>query len=449
MIDKNILMAHKIASAVKNFGGRTFYVGGYVRDKILGLDNKDIDIEIHGITIETLEKILDELGERMNIGASFGVMNLKHYEIDITMPCSEKFNIAPFIGTQKAALRRDFTMNALMQDVLTNEILDFFGGQNDIKNHLIRHVNNETFVIDSLRVFRTAQFAARFNFSVADETKIICSKIDVSQLPKERIFTELEKALLKSEKPSIFFENLREINKLSDWFPELEILLKIPQNSKYHPEGNVWNHTMQVLNEAALLKNQSSKPFWFMLSALCHDFGKSITTQEINGQIHSYKHEIKGLPIIEKFLYRLTNEIKLIKYVLNMSELHMQPYHNVQENSHVKSFMKLFNRSVNQNDLLLLSKADNIGRVGKNITRNFLLKSYEKTELKLQKMLKIYNHRMSQPYVMGKDIINLGIEPSPLVGKILQYVHKLRLAGISKDEQLRHVLALINKNVAF
>ena len=142
MTDKNIEMAHKIASAVQQAGGRTYFVGGYVRDLLLGRDNKDIDIEVHGISVQNLERILDTLGERLTMGVSFGIMGLRHYDLDIAMPRSEtatgcghkdfEIFVDPFIGEAKAASRRDFTMNALMQDVLTGEILDFFGGKEDI-----------------------------------------------------------------------------------------------------------------------------------------------------------------------------------------------------------------------------------------------------------------------------------------------------------------------------
>ena len=148
MGDRNRAMARRVAAAVAEAGGRTYYVGGYVRDLLLGRENKDIDIEVHGVTVPALEAILDALGERTTMGASFGIMGLRHYDIDIAMPRSEKATgrghkdfevfVDPFIGEERAAMRRDFTMNALMQDVLTGEILDFFGGRADIAAGRIR-----------------------------------------------------------------------------------------------------------------------------------------------------------------------------------------------------------------------------------------------------------------------------------------------------------------------
>ena len=209
-------LARELALRVMAEGGTAYFVGGYVRDLLLGRENKDIDIEVHGIPVHTLEDILDSLGERLTVGASFGIMGLRHYELDIALPRSETATgrghkdftvfVDPFIGEEKAARRRDFTMNALMQDVLTGEILDFFGGREDMKRGIIRHVDDGSFAEDPLRALRAAQFAARFGFTVAEETVELSAKMDLAALPGERIMGELEKALLKADRPSIFFE---------------------------------------------------------------------------------------------------------------------------------------------------------------------------------------------------------------------------------------------------
>ncbi|MBR1438682.1 MAG: CCA tRNA nucleotidyltransferase, partial [Synergistaceae bacterium] len=137
---KNLIMAGRIARAVHEEGGRSFFVGGYVRDEVSGRCSKDIDIEVHGVSEARLAEILDGLGERLTMGASFGIFGLKHYTLDIVMPRSSSGDVAPFIGFREAARRRDFTMNALMKDVMTGEILDYFGGVYDINNKIIRHV---------------------------------------------------------------------------------------------------------------------------------------------------------------------------------------------------------------------------------------------------------------------------------------------------------------------
>ena len=456
MSDKNKDMAQRIAAAVSDAGGRTFYVGGYVRDQILGRENKDIDIEVHGIPVPELENILNSFGKSSKMGACFGIFGLQHYDIDIAMPLAEKAarqgymnfeeSVDPFIGYEKAAVRRDFTMNALMQDVLTDEILDFFGGISDIRHHRIQYVNAVTFSEDPLRVFRAAQFAARFDFEITEGTIELARTIDVTEISCERIMTELEKALLKSGRPSVFFRKLRKMDQLSAWFPELEALVGIPQDPAHHPEGYVWEHTMQVIDQAAMLRNRSAEPLAFMISAMCHDFGKAATSTVENGRVHAYGHETEALPIIERFLKRITLDKNLLRYVLNMTELHMQPNQKVRSGANKKSFMKMFDRSVCPEDLLLLAKADSLGRKSPDSDDLNADRRYEETEAVLQQMLSDYHELISQPYVMGKDLIEAGIKPGPLMGEGLAYAHKLRLAGVSKEHQLSQTLAFIQKS---
>lgn len=447
MENRNKQMAQKIARCAAQQGGRVYYVGGLVRDALLGKENKDVDIEVHGITAQALEAILDHLGQRTEMGASFGVYGLKHYELDISMPRKEQLSgrghrdfaafTDPFLGVEKAAQRRDFTINALMEDVLTGEIMDCFGGQNDLKNGILRHVNDATFAEDPLRVLRAAQFAARLGFSVAPETVTLCSKLDLKDLPSERILGELEKALLKAPKPSVFFEVLRAMNQLKDWFPEVEALIGIPQEPRFHPEGDVWNHTMLVLDEAAKLRAGAREPFALMLSALCHDFGKREAIQDDNGRIRALGHEEAGLPIAQKFLSRITNEKKLHQYVLNMVELHMRPNIMAAQNSGCKSFCKLYDRSVCPEDLLLLSKADALGRG--------MEQNYEPTEAFLQDKLEAYREIMSRPFVQGADLVAAGFRPGRDFGEALAYAHKMRLAGVPKADALKQTAAWLKK----
>ena len=453
--DKNVQMARRIAEAVADAGGRTYYVGGCVRDGLLGRDNKDIDIEVHGIPVQTLERILDSLGERLTMGASFGIMGLRHYELDIAMPRSETATgrghkdfevfVDPFLGAEKAARRRDFTMNALMQDVLTGEILDFFGGREDMRRGLLRHVDDESFGEDPLRVLRAAQFAARFGFAVADETRTLSAGMDLAALPGERVMGELEKALLKSDKPSVFFGEMRKMRQLSVWFPELEALIGIGQNPRFHPEGDVWTHTMQVLDEAAALRGEAKEPLWFMLSALCHDLGKAVTTEEKNGVLHAYGHEKAGQPLTKSFLRRLTSETKLIEYVLNMTCLHMKPNMLADGGSKTKSYMRMYDEALCPEDLLLLARADYLGCRGAQDTRGAMLEAYVPTERHLREMLTLYTERMSVPYLMGRDLIEEGLQPGPLFSQALAEAHNLRLAGRPKHEQLKAALTFIRK----
>lgn len=447
MEDKNMYMARQIAAAVAERGGRVYYVGGLVRDALLGRDNKDVDIEVHGIAPEVLEEILDALGERLTMGASFGVYGLRHYELDIAMPRREKANgrghrdfavfTDPFLGTRKAAMRRDFTINALMMDVLTGEIVDHFGGREDLQNGVIRHVNDISFAEDPLRVLRAAQFAARFGFRVAEETVRLCGTMDLTALAGERIYGELEKALMKSARPSVFFQVLRQMNQLHDWFPEAEALIGVPQPPEYHPEGDVWNHTMQVLDQAAVLRAQSEYPLGLMMAALCHDFGKAEATQIENGRIRSLGHEEVGVPLADRFLSRITREARLHKYINNMIRLHMRPNLMAAQNASPKSFNKLFDQAISPADLLLLAKADSLGRAVDS--------DYTDTERFLQERLGSFRDLMARPCVMGADLVALGFAPGADFREALQYAHRLHLAGVPKENALRQTVSFLRK----
>ena len=436
-------IATKIALLVQQHGGRAFYVGGYVRDALLQQENKDIDMEVHGITPDCLAAILDSLGERITIGESFGIFNLKGYSVDIAMPRKEKLCgsghrdfevfVDPFIGTEAAARRRDFTFNALMQDILTGEIIDHFRGAEDLRNKILRHVCDESFGEDPLRVLRGAQFAARFDCQVAEETLNLCRSMSLACLPRERVEGELKKALLKAERPSVFFQALRQMNQLDLWFPELKALIGIPQNPRFHAEGDVWNHTMMVLDEAAKLREKAENPLGFMLAALTHDFGKAICTEEINGVIHAYEHEIQGLPLAESFLRRITAESRLIRYVLNLVELHMKPNTLAAANASVKSANKLFDRAEDPLALICIATADHLGRVTQSPPVSYDAYLYDR--------LASYREYMARPYVTGKDLIAAGLMPGDGFKDLLDYAHKLRLAGIDKENALKQTLA--------
>ncbi|MBR4471658.1 MAG: HD domain-containing protein [Erysipelotrichaceae bacterium] len=436
-------LAENIARSVYETGGRVFYVGGCVRDKLLNIENKDIDIEVHGISPSTLKEILEQYGTVKAFGKSFGVYQIAGYDIDIAMPRRERaigkghrdfeIDVDPFIGYEEAARRRDFTINALMEDVLTGQIIDSFGGLEDLKNKVIRCVDPVTFIEDPLRVLRAAQFASRFEFEIDKDTIELCKSIDLSTLSEERIEEELKKALLKAERPSIFFESLRKMEQLDTWFPMLKDLIGLKQDPIYHPEGDVWNHTMDVLDRCTKYLDRVSNPYAFMLLGLCHDLGKIITTEEINGRIHSYSHEIKGLPLIKTFIRRFSNEKDIIKYVLNLTSLHMRPFSLAKDHSGIKSTNKVFDKCIAPYDLILFSIADK-GDKAKKEDIDFLLERYA-----------VFEEYMSRPYVSGDDLIAAGLKPDTSFSQILEYAHKLRLAGVNKDHALKQSLAYADK----
>ena len=433
------MIEKQIAQLVKEKGGRTFYVGGYVRDKLLNRENKDVDIEIHGINKEQLQEILKQVGDPISYGKSFGVYSLKGYDIDIALPRSEKaigkghkdfkIDVDPFIGYKQAARRRDITINALMQDVLTDEILDYYNGLDDLKNKIIRQVDSSTFIEDPLRVLRVAQFASRFEFEVAQEIIELCKTIDLSFLSKERVEEELRKCLLKGKKPSIFFDTLNKMNQLDYWFKEIKDLISIKQDPIYHPEGDVYIHTMQVIDRAVKYRNKC-KSYEFMLLCLTHDFGKIICSQNINGRIHAYEHEVKGIPIIDNFIKRIANRKEVITYLKNMVPLHMLPNKCASDNSRIKKTNKMFYCAIEPTDLIYFSYCD---------------KGDEDNSLYLNQRYEEYKSMIIKPYVTGNDLIKAGIKQDKNFHELIEYATKLRLAEVNKDDALKQVLAYYNK----
>ena len=446
MTDKEIAIL-KIAKQAEAAGGRAYLVGGCVRDKLMGKLPKDHDIEVHGIAPNALLEILKDIGEPLSFGESFGIYSLKGLDLDIAMPRREhaigrghrdfEVEVDPFIGTEKAAMRRDFTINALMEDILTGEIIDHFGGRQDLQEGIIRHVNDVSFKEDPLRVFRGAQFAARFGFKVSPDTVEICKGMATSELSSERVEGELQKAMLGSDSPSVFFEVLREMDQLDPWFSELKALIGLEQDPVFHPEGDVWNHTMEVIDRGAALRDEADEPYAFMLLCLTHDLGKITATSFEKGRIHAYDHETEGLPIAETLLDRIVGAKAVREYVLGMIPSHMKPNMVAFSHSKVKTTNRMFDEVPSPGDLILFSVADRPVMAG-----DF---KFQGDRGFLEERLKIYQNTMSEPYVMGRDLIEAGLEPGEDFKEILDYAHKLRLAGIPKSEALKQVLSYAKK----
>ena len=434
-------LAKKIASK----GGRVYYVGGYVRDEILGKPNKDIDIEIHNISQHDLANILRQYGNVNEQGKSFGVLRVGKYDIDISQPRREvktgdkhtDFDVIvdPFMGTREAAKRRDFTMNALMKDVLTGDIIDHFGGLDDIKTKTIKHVDDNTFAEDSLRVLRAAQFSARFGFNIAPETKDIMRALDLSNLPRERVNEEMKKAMTKSEKPSVFFDALRETNQLDVWFPEVKAMIYSPQNERFHPEGDSYNHTMMVVDNLAKVRNESNKPYALMVAGLCHDFGKPLTvTWNEEKQIHqNIGHQEAGIGPATAFLDRVVHDNSIKEYVLEAVEKHDEPLKLFDAKSKLTRTNVFFDGLKNPEDLILITCAD------RTDTTHMTEKDVEYYRDWLTDRLDSYKELMSKPEIMGKDLVEMGMKPSPEFTEILKDAHSRHLRYEDKETILKSI----------
>lgn len=195
---KDLEIVYKLAEKVYNCGGAVYFVGGYVRDKLLGIESKDIDVEIHNIPENELIEILSEFGDVRVIKFSFTLYRVKGCHVDFTVP---REGNGSYDSLRIASMHRDFTINSMMENVLTGEIIDLWNGRQDLENHIIRHVSSETFAEDEVRVLRAAQFSSRFGYEIAYETIELCRNINISNLPFQRVLAELEKTFQKAEKP--------------------------------------------------------------------------------------------------------------------------------------------------------------------------------------------------------------------------------------------------------
>ena len=331
--------ARRVALAIREAGGRALCVGGFVRDRLLERASEDLDLEVFGIPEDQLPALLTTLGRVEPVGQAFPVYKLGH--IDVALPRRESKSGRGHKGFivqgdhtmafADAARRRDFTINAIGWDPLTDEYLDPFDGRADLARRLLRVVDPATFGDDSLRVLRALQFAARFELTIDADTAAICRAIPLDDLPAERIWGEFEKLLLKALRPSIGFALARELGVIEQILPEMVPLYDCPQDAEWHPEGDVWTHTLMVIDEARKRNDDLDRPrlATLMLSAVCHDLGKPATTAMIDGRVRSPGHEAAGVPLATAILDRLNlntlDNFDVRTQVLGITAEHLRP----------------------------------------------------------------------------------------------------------------------------
>jgi len=446
---------YTISKKLKSKNAKAILVGGSVRDHFLELPIKDYDIEVYGLeTIEELEDILVQYGSVNLVGKSFGVLKFVYdkEEYDFSFPRIEQkvgvghrgfdIYVDGAMSFKEASKRRDFTINAMGYDIEEQIFLDPYNGQMDITNRLLRHIDDETFIEDPLRVYRAVQFSARFNYHLAEDTFEFCRSMVANgmleELPQERIYSEFKKLLLKSPKPSIGFELMRELDILS-YFPELKAIINVPQSPKWHPEGDVWTHTMMCVDKMVQFLGEDEKlNLKQMFAILCHDFGKAThTTVEEDGCIRAIGHEKAGVEPTKKFLYRITNEHEFIASILPLVEHHLKPSQFYTGKSKDKAFRKLATK-VNIEELVVVAKADFLGRT----TKDSLAGVYLAGEWMLEhaKNLKVDTKPLAN-LLQGRDLIALGLKPSLRFKEMLDTIYNLQLEGFisEKEEALEYI----------
>ncbi|WP_363323378.1 CCA tRNA nucleotidyltransferase [Aliarcobacter butzleri] len=382
----------RILNDLQELGSEPILVGGCVRDSFLNKKIKDYDVEIFNFdSLEILEKSLKEFGNVNLVGKSFGVLTLKidEYDFDFSFPRIEKkvgnshtdFEVSTNanLSFKEAAKRRDFTINAIGYDYFKNEILDPFGGMNDLKNKIIKHIDDKTFVEDSLRVYRSVQFASRFEFKIDENTKILCKKIvssgELKFLPKERVFEELKKLFLKSKKPSLGLNLLKEFN-----------IMNIEQNLE------------EIDNLAFILKDKNYDDFrklYLFFSCLCKGMNENETFS---------------------FIKNLTDDKKFIKNILILNETNLT--------NDIK-ILKRLSLKLKLEDLIVLNQA---------FKNQISLEVFE-----ILKSLDILNTPI-KPLVLGKDLIKLGFVPSEKFKEILDFAFDLQIEdNLSKSNIIEKI----------
>jgi len=459
-----------IAGAVRENGGRAFLVGGFVRDlvarRIAGAGDvptgREFDLEVYGLDAEALVRTLTRFGEVKLVGESFAVYKViprgpaapgaggearqdgsDPLVIDVSLPRRDTkiapghrgFQVQgdPRLSFEEATRRRDFTINAMMHDPLTGETIDLWGGRDDLACRRLRAVDPRTFVEDSLRVLRAMQFAARLQFTIEESTVDLCRRVDLRDLPAERIWGELEKLLLKAERPSLGLEWADRLGIVDQIFPELKALKDCPQEPEWHPEGDVWVHTLLAIDQAKkeVLGLSREKTLTVLLAVLCHDFGKPATTAVVDGRIRSYEHEAAGLAPTVAFLDRLKihtlGGFDIRTHVLELVGHHLTPSHYFKNRDNVGdgAFRRLARR-LEPELLYRVSRADCLGRSGSFST--------EAQEWFITKVRSLgVEQKPPPPLLMGRHLLEMGVEPGPRVGVITRAVYEMQLDGRIAD----------------
>jgi tRNA nucleotidyltransferase (CCA-adding enzyme) len=335
----------------------------------------------------------------------------------------------PHLSFEDAARRRDFTVNAIAWDPLTDEYIDPFHGREDLAARVLRAVDARTFGEDSLRVLRAAQFAARFEFRLDGATRDLCRQIQLDDLPAERIWGEVEKLLLLAARPSIGFELALDLLVIDRLFPEIKALVGCPQEPDWHPEGDVWVHTMMVIDQARTRIDDldRARQIVIMLGAVCHDLGKPPTTAFSDGRIRSIDHEQAGVApagaVLDRLNIHTIDGYDVRRQILGIVAHHLKPGMFRQSPTPVSD--GAFRRLAQKVDLELLArlaKSDCLGRTGGfdcSAMDWFLERA---RELGVQ-------HAPPEPLVKGRHLLALGLTPGPRVGAVLKEIYERQLDG--------------------
>jgi len=400
-----------IAQHIAESGGRALIVGGSVRDQLLGRPSRDRDIEVLGCNLDQLEEYLGEFGRPIRMGRSFESLRLPGLDIDFSVAES------PELDFTAAAQRRDLTLNSMAMDPLTGEILDPHGGRQDLEAGVLRATDPARFGDDPLRALRVARLTAGLGMEPDAELIGLSSDQDLSGVARERIFDEFRKLLLDATRPSAAFHFL-EKTKLLGHFPELDALRGVPQDPRWHPEGDVWVHTLMVLDEAAALRRGDEDDLALMFGALCHDMGKPERTVEEGNRVHARGHEARGISAAIGFLEGLRAPNRLVRKVAGLVEHHLAPALYPRNSAGPRGYRRLARKleaaHLSMELLARVARADHLGRT----TEEALARAFPEGDRFLLEASAL-GVAESADIVQGKHLVRRGIAPGPQFAELL------------------------------
>ena len=424
----------QIEQLIRRAGGRTWLVGGCLRDLVLDRQPCDLDLEISGLQPGQLHAVLSEHFTVQFVGKAFGVFKLQGLPVDISIPSrllTDQASVPgllrqsdPDMDIDEALARRDFTMNAMAWDPDTLEFRDPFNGRADLDAQVLRHASDR-FDEDPLRVLRGMQLAARFGLSAAPETVALCKTVTQDGQASERIWEEWKKLLLHGMTPSLGLQFLSDCGWLR-FYPELAALQGCAQDPIWHPEGDVWIHTLHCLDWFALERTGHHDDDLIVgLGILCHDFGKPATTTTDFGRITSRGHEPEGEAPTRHFLERLTNQDDLINEVMPLVLCHLRPRALHDANASDSAVRRLARQVKRIDRLVRVARADHAGRPPKPFdgfpAGAWLLERARRLEVEDQAPITL---------VMGRHLLELGVQPGPDMGQLLDACYEAQLDGL-------------------
>jgi len=435
--DELAKLGNSLAQDVNQAGGRLLLVGGCVRDTFFNSTPSEIDCEVQNLSLSQLKSSLSPKYQCIEVGKAFGVLKLRGLPAELSLPRTENktgtghkgfsIKVDPLLPFERSCQRRDFTINAIGYDPLSGELLDPIGGVPDAQNRILRHIG-PAFSEDPLRVLRGMQFVARFDLSATAETLKLCRTIPIENLPPERLFEEWKKLILKGINLTAGLIFLKDAGWLQ-YFPELQALVGCEQEPEWHPEGDVWVHTLHCMDAFARERiGDDWEDLVVGFAVLCHDLGKPLTTVlGEDGRIRSPLHEPKGEAPTRSFLSRLTNQVDLHEQVVPLVRRHLTPRTFYKDQASDGAIRRLASKVKRIDRLVRVAAADIAGRPPRQDEfpeGPWLLQRAEELKIKDSE---------PKPILLGRHLIERGMKPGAEFGPLLEQCFDAQLDGTFTD----------------